>query len=90
MAGRLALGAEILLGLDQPAAKICDQWRLTATRAVKGFWRSVSQRASPSRSGGAPEGKRCSDPGTPGSTIAPGSRKFPLRMIRETRRLAGR
>ena len=50
--------------------------------------RLTSARAS--LSGGEPAGKGCSDAGTPGTTFSPGSRKFPLRKTRVTRRwLAG-
>ena len=89
MARRLALGAEVFLGLDQADAEqlrpepvdgdACGQ------RIVLG---STSHVASPRRSRGAPSGSGWKAAGTPGSTAGPGSRKFPLCIRCVTRRLS--
>ena len=61
----LALRAEILHGLHQPAPKYICQNRFTATRAVSGFDGSTSQCARPSRLFGAPAGSGGSTPARP-------------------------
>ena len=50
MARRRALGAEIVVGLDESVPKYACQIRFTVTRAVRGFRRSTSHRARAGRS----------------------------------------
>ena len=89
MAGQLALGAEVLLGLDDPRA---EELRPVAVDRHAGRQRVVAvdeplrqgqpvDRSSPGAAGGAPWARRA-------STTSPGSRKFPLRSTCVTRRFS--